>query len=507
MQVPLQAAAKKNWARLVGISVGNVQSCGHFDGGEFLARVFFGRALENDDLTGVVARPPEKIILMAADRFGQVVTRTEKVDGGGLAVVVAENGGFGLVGGRKRMIDASDGGNLLLPRKFVGVILREHGANEAALGRLRLQQRMRLVTHETVEREHGKNERQRDRNANGKPHEANRLEGDAPFCLLHVCLLFICLALVGARQQMLCGDRARCEQNRVSRSGVIIFSVRNQEKREDNHERPAEIAIRFRGAGEKIKEQAAKPERKAERIHHHDLLGQVRAGRVGDVLSGDSNVVHQFEERPVVLDIPNQVGKEDQERYGTAREKPWGEQELALPREKKSEKQSEGKNGDGIFVFEPEASDGTESEPELWVLRVNHAQDGVSAAGPKQRFEGVHGELVIADPPHRGSGGQRPGKRDAVALRAKLAREGGDQNNARGSSQRRPENKRRERSAKSVARDPGNQWEKRRQIHVAEGEMFGAREVIQRITEVAVAHRGGQMQRRVWERNNVNPQP
>ena len=254
--------------------------------------------------------------------------------------------------------------------------------------------------------------------------------------------------------------------------------MRNQEKREGDNERPSEIAIRLCGAREKIKKQAAEPEWKSEWIHHQDLLGQVRGRRVSNVFASAADIVHQFEERPVVLDIPNQVGKKDQERHRAAREKPWRKQKFALLREKKSEKQSEGKDGDGVFIFEPESGDGAESEPELWVLRVNHAQDGVSTTGPEQRFESIHGELVIDDPPHRGSGGQCGGKRNAVALRAKFARERGDQNDARRSRQRRPENQRGERSAKGVARDPGNEREKRRQIHIAEGKMFRASEVI-----------------------------
>src|SRR5437879_12358536 len=116
--------------------------------------------------------------------------------------------------------------------------------------------------------------------------------------------------------------------------------MRNQEKRESDNERPSEIAIRLCGAGEKIKKQSAEPEWKAARIHHQDLLSQVRGRRVSNVFASDADIVHQFEERPVMLDIPNQIGKEDQKRYGAAREKPWRKQKLALLGGKKSEKKS-----------------------------------------------------------------------------------------------------------------------------------------------------------------------
>src|SRR5438034_833560 len=48
---------------------------------------------------------------------------------------------------------SSDGGDLLLPGHFVSVILWERGANEAALGGLGLQRRMRFVAHETIQRD------------------------------------------------------------------------------------------------------------------------------------------------------------------------------------------------------------------------------------------------------------------------------------------------------------------------------------------------------------------
>src|SRR5690348_6543664 len=118
---------------------------------------------------------------MAADRFGQAVARTEKVDGRGLAVVVTENGCLDLLFWRKRVVDARDCSNLLLPWKFVRVILRKRGADETAFGGLAVQGRMRLVTHERLERQNRKNERKDERNADEQPREAHRLEYGSPF--------------------------------------------------------------------------------------------------------------------------------------------------------------------------------------------------------------------------------------------------------------------------------------------------------------------------------------
>src|SRR6266567_8270620 len=118
---------------------------------------------------------------MAADRFGQAVARTEKVDGCSLAVIVAKYRSLGLLFWRKRVVDTSNCSNLLLPGKFVSVILRKRSADEAAFGGLAVQGRMRLVTHERLERQNRKNERKDGRNADEQPRKTNRLESGAPF--------------------------------------------------------------------------------------------------------------------------------------------------------------------------------------------------------------------------------------------------------------------------------------------------------------------------------------
>src|SRR5690348_8806764 len=108
-----------------------------------------------------------------------------------------------------------------------------------------------------------------------------------------------------------------------------------------------------------------------------------------------------------MLEVPDQIGKEDQERDGAAGKKPGRKQELAVLRKKKSGEESESEDRDGVFDFEAESGDRAKGKPEFRILRVDHANDRVSAARPEQRLKGVHGELMIDDPPDRGSGSQR----------------------------------------------------------------------------------------------------
>src|SRR5262249_62090993 len=122
-----------------------------------------------------------------------------------------------------------------------------------------------------------------------------------------------------------------------------------------------------------------------------------------------------------MLDIPSQVGKKNQKCDRAPGENPRSEQKFALLGQKKAEEQGKREDGDGIFVFKAKTGDSAKGEPESWVLCVDHAENRVSAARPEERVEGVHGELVVSDPPHCGSGGPGRTERDPEALRAEVA--------------------------------------------------------------------------------------
>ncbi len=98
--------------------------------------------------------------------------------------------------------------------------------------------------------------------------------------------------------------------------------MQGEENGDGDDEGPAEGAVGLRAWREEKRKQAAQPEGKAERLHHQNLLGQIGRGREDDVFAGGANVIHQLEEGPVVLDVPKEVGKKDQEGDGAAREKP-----------------------------------------------------------------------------------------------------------------------------------------------------------------------------------------
>src|SRR6266498_4700136 len=87
-------------------------------------------------LTGVSTRPPEEVALMPADGRWQAVSRAEQVDGPGLPVVLAEDGGLGANFLRKVVEDLGNGAGHLLPAELVGEDLRQRTEPVRFYGRL-----------------------------------------------------------------------------------------------------------------------------------------------------------------------------------------------------------------------------------------------------------------------------------------------------------------------------------------------------------------------------------
>src|SRR5581483_4150742 len=82
-------------------------------------------AQHDNNFARVVARAPEKVRLVTADGLWQSVPRTEKIDCGGLAVIVAENRCFALLLRCQRVVGSGSGFHHFVPPELIGVVLRK----------------------------------------------------------------------------------------------------------------------------------------------------------------------------------------------------------------------------------------------------------------------------------------------------------------------------------------------------------------------------------------------
>src|ERR1700675_1476200 len=123
LKILLAMATKQNRFSFIGHWVGIVESSSNAHAFIIVARIFRVCSIANNDFAGIVARSPEKIILVRAYRFWQAVTAAKKIDGTGFSVIGGENRRSGLFFGRERMIDGGHAGDHLFPAKLIGVVL------------------------------------------------------------------------------------------------------------------------------------------------------------------------------------------------------------------------------------------------------------------------------------------------------------------------------------------------------------------------------------------------
>src|SRR5437870_3449978 len=76
-------------------------------------------------------------------------------------------------------------------------------------------------------------------------------------------------------------------------------------------------------------------------MQQQNLLGEEFKRRESHVSSTGPDVVHQFEKRPVIVDIPNQVRQEDQKCGNATQSEPLLQQNTALPGQQKSHHNAE----------------------------------------------------------------------------------------------------------------------------------------------------------------------
>src|SRR4029079_8341512 len=123
------------------------------------------------------------------------------------------------------------------------------------------------------------------------------------------------------------------------------------------------------------------------------MVEKKREWRQHGVATLGLDVVHQFDKRPMVVDIPQQVGKKDQEGGKASEPYPFIGEDATLLSQQQSDDDSKTENGDEIFFFNAESGDGAEPQPVTRFIALNgenrepgaaHPQIGLEAVGSQQ---------------------------------------------------------------------------------------------------------------------------
>src|SRR5208282_1121746 len=97
------------------------------------------------------------------------------------------------------------------------------------------------------------------------------------------------------------------------------------------------------------------PERSREDVHGEGLIDQEGNWTAGDVASAGAHVGHQLQERPVMVDVPQNVGEPDEHGDGEADPNPALKKGAAFAGEDKSNDNAGAKEEHGPFVQDAHA--------------------------------------------------------------------------------------------------------------------------------------------------------
>ena len=125
------------------------------------------------------------------------------------------------------------------------------------------------------------------------------------------------------------------------------------------------------------------------------------------------------------MNVPEQVGQENQEGRQSTQPDPFVKKHAALFGQQQTDDNCQAEDGDGVFLFEPQAGDDAKPEPVAGIVALDSQHREVSAAHPQVGFEAVGGEQAAVGKILRGYDSASGAEQQGEAASAKLAGEDG----------------------------------------------------------------------------------
>src|SRR5258707_14322371 len=123
--------------------------------------------------------------------------------------------------------------------------------------------------------------------------------------------------------------------------------------------------------------------------------------RERDVTPVAADVGEQLEKWELMLDVPDEIGKEYQEGDQASEPDPRLEERGTLFGKQQSRDHARCEEDDPILVLKRYSCDEAEPQPQFLVAGLDDADQDQRASRPSQRLEGVHRDVVVhrkADP-------------------------------------------------------------------------------------------------------------
>src|ERR1700719_4165028 len=98
-------------------------------------------------------------------------------------------------------------------------------------------------------------------------------------------------------------------------------------------------------------------------MNQQSLLKEILKWSQHNIATFSFNVPHQFDKRPVIVDVPQQIGQKDQKSGEAPQPDPLVGEYSALFRQHKANHDSEAEDGNGIFLFHAKTGNDTKPKP------------------------------------------------------------------------------------------------------------------------------------------------
>ncbi len=196
---------------------------------------------------------------------------------------------------------------------------------------------------------------------------------------------------------------------------------------------------------------------------------------------------HELNEWPVVPDVPEQVGQENEEGSESAQPDPLIEEDAALFGQQQADDDTKAEDGNGIFLFQAKTCDQAKPEPVAWLIVLDGADGEVGTAHPEVRFQTVCPEQASVREVLRCDERTDGAQEKCELAAAEFAGDGGGLHDQKGRRQSWDEANAAQRVAKRGAADVNQEGDERWLVDLPPSEVIAARHVIELVAEVSIA--------------------
>ena len=294
-------------------------------------------------------------------------------------------------------------------------------------------------------------------------------------------------------------DASAREHQRVAWGQVIRLAVLQEDDEKDRDVGPAEKAEATSFSREE-EPQPGKQQEPVDRVQLQKLAACELHRRQARVLQR-VRIADEFHGRPSVRHLPDNVRRRNGHGNGGADPEIAAAQPPPRRRQQDACAQPDDEESHAGLVLETESYEEAGQDPELLPSLDEDSGDDECRRGPEQDVPRIH-RKDVEEIQHGGSdrdGDRGEDHRPPVATKKQCEPTGQHEGCATGERRQQPDGE--QRFAEQRPRQPGDQRDKRRMVHVAPGEVFAAGKVVQLVAEdpVAVDHR--QLQRDVCRGN------